>query len=204
MSSIPLVLASSSPRRRDVLARLGLAFDVRPVPDGVESAWDGVRPPEAFVRETAVAKAEAVAAERPDAVVVGADTVVVLSGEVLEKPVDAADARRMLGRMAGRDHLVHTGLAVVAPDGRAAGVETTTVTFRPLSDDEIARYVETGEPLDKAGAYGIQGLGAALVKRVQGGYYNVMGLPVARLLALLRDAGYAYVFPGEIRRVGDG
>lgn len=201
MNVVSLVLASASPRRRDVLTRLGLDFEVSPAPDDAEPAWDGTHPPEAFVRQTAVAKAGAVAAERPDALVVGADTIVVLSGEVLEKPVDAADARRMLGRMAGRDHLVHTGLAVVAPDGRAAGVESTSVTFRPLSDDEIVRYVETGEPLDKAGAYGIQGLGAALVKRVQGCYYNVTGMPIARLLALLRDAGYAYVFPGEIRRI---
>lgn len=197
--SRPLVLASTSPRRRDVLSRLGLAFEVVGPPEDAEPSWDGVAPPEAYAREAAAAKAGAVAGERPEAVVVGADTVVVISDELLGKPSDPAAARRMLARLAGRDHVVHTGIAIVGPGGRAAGVESTTVTFRPVTDDEIERYVETGEPLDKAGAYGIQGLGAALVKGVRGCYFNVMGFPVARFQALLRDAGYEYRIPGEIR-----
>jgi len=199
----PLVLASSSPRRRDVLGRLGLAFEVVGPPEDAEPPWDGVELPEAFAREAAAAKARAVAGERPEAVVVGADTVVVISGELLGKPSDPAAARRMLARLSGRDHVVHTGVAIVGPGGHAAGVESTTVTFRSVTDDEIERYVGTGEPLDKAGAYGIQGLGAALVQGVRGCYFNVMGFPVARFQALLREAGYEYRIPGEIRTTRD-
>ena len=194
----PLVLASGSPRRRGILEQLGLAFEVAPAPDGVESPWGGSEPPTAFAERMAREKGAAVAARRDAAIVVAADTVVELGGEVLEKPRDAADARRILTRLAGREHLVHTGITALHGSRSASGVETTRVRFRPLDEDAIAAYVATGEPLDKAGAYGIQGYGAALVESVGGCYFNVMGLPVSRLLGLLESIGWRYVFPGRL------
>jgi septum formation protein len=197
-----LVLASGSPRRRHVLEQLGLAFTVAPPPEGVERGWDGAEAPEAFARELALAKGRAARARDGDALVVSADTIVVLDGEVLGKPAGPAGARAMLGRLAGREHVVHTGLALLSPGGDASGVESTAVLIRPLAPPEIDAYVATGEPLDKAGAYGIQGLGAALVESVRGCYFNVMGFPVARFLSLLEQLGYRYAWPGEIRRIG--
>ena len=196
-----LVLASGSPRRRQILAQLGLAFEALAAPDGVETPWDRSEEPTSFAVRLARRKAAAVSEVRPDALVVAADTVVVLEGEVLEKPDDEADARRMLARLAGREHIVHTGAAVEAPGAGgersvAVGLESTRVRFRPLGADEIDRYVATGEPLDKAGAYGIQGYGAALVESVGGCYFNVMGFPVVRVLALLAETGWRYEFPG--------
>jgi septum formation protein len=198
----PLVLASGSPRRRHVLEQLGLGFEVVPPPDGVESPWGGDEPPVPFAERLARAKAAAVSANRPDAIVLAADTIVVLDGSVLEKPRDEPDARAMLFRLAGREHVVYTAAAIEAPgEGRrtaALGVESTAVRFRPLGVEQIAAYVATGEPLDKAGAYGIQGYGAALVESVRGCYFNVMGLPVVRVLALLEQIGWSYEFPGRL------
>lgn len=195
-----LVLASTSPRRRAVLEQLGLSFDVVAPPAEAERCWDGREPPDTFALEIARAKARAVASRRPGALVVAADTIVVLDGDVLGKPADPDEARRMLARLGGREHVVHTGIAIITPEGaEGAGVEATAVAIRALSVAEIDAYVVTGEPLDKAGAYGIQGLGAALVERVRGCYFNVMGLPVTRLLALLRELRYPYSWPGSIR-----
>ncbi|CAN5784117.1 Maf family protein [soil metagenome] len=201
-----LVLASGSPRRRQVLEQLGLAFEVAPPPEGVETAWGGNEVPVAFAERHARAKAASVSGGRPDAIVLAAETIVVLDGSVLEKPRDEADARAMLLRLAGREHVVHTAVVVEAPGGheeRAVvfGVESTGVRFRPLGVEEIAAYVATGEPLDKAGAYGIQGYGAALVESVRGCYFNVMGLPVTRLLTLLERLGWRFEFPGRLARV---
>ena len=197
-----LVLASGSPRRRHSLEQLGLDFEVVPPPDGVESPWGGDEPPVPFAERLARAKASAVARNRPEAIVLAADTIVVLDGSVLEKPRDESDARAMLFRLAGREHVVYTAAAIEAPrEGvRTAvlGVERTGVRFRPLSVEEISAYVATGEPLDKAGAYGIQGYGAALVESVRGCYFNVMGLPVIRVLALLDQIGWVYEFPGRL------
>ncbi len=198
----PLVLASSSPRRRELLERLGLAFEIAQPPEGLEPPWDGTVPPLDFAADLARRKASAVSGEHPDAIVLGADTIVVLDGAVLGKPRDQHDARAMLFRLAGREHLVHTAVAIDAPAGAgratASGIETTTVRFRPLEVDEIAAYVATAEPLDKAGAYGIQGYGAALVQSVRGCFFNVMGLPVTRVLALLDGLGWRYEFPGRL------
>ena len=200
-----LVLASGSPRRRQVMGQLGLSFETVAPPAGLEPAWDGVEAPVAFAERLARMKAAAIGSLRPDAIVVAADTVVVLDEEVLEKPRDAAHAREMLTRLAGREHVVHTGAVVEAPvpgrgarDGRSAlsGVESTGVRFRTLTPAAIDAYVSTGEPLDKAGAYGIQGYGAALVESVRGCYFNVMGFPVTRILALLAGLGWRYEFPG--------
>jgi septum formation protein len=199
----PLVLASSSPRRKQILETIGFQFEVVAAPPGVERPWRPGQDPVAFAEHTACAKRDQVAATRPDALVIAADTVVILEGVVLEKPVDADDARAMLARLAGRDHAVCTGVALVTPSGESvSGVEMTQVEFRDLDGEEIADYVATGEPLDKAGAYGIQGFGAALVRQVNGCYFNVMGLPVARLLDLLEEVGWEYRAPGLLRPVG--
>lgn len=188
----PLVLASGSPRRAELLRIAGIPFDVAPAP-GAEQAHAGVAAalrsdPVRYAVAMAVAKATAGATAAPGRLVLGADTVVVLDGDLLEKPADAAEARRMLARLAGREHVVVTGLALV---GGARGVwtghESTGVEFLPLDAGTIARYVDTGEPLDKAGAYGIQGYGALMVRRVAGCYFNVMGLPLARLGQALRE-----------------
>lgn len=183
---VPLVLASRSPRRRALLERLGLAFDVRPSPD--DERWPEGEAPGTAVERLALEKAEAVAHAAPEALTLGADTVVVLEGTVLGKPADPEEARRMLRRLSGATHTVYTGLALVHPASgrRVTAHETTAVTFAPLTEDEIARYVATGAPLDKAGAYGIQDdAGALFVTRIEGDYYNVVGLPLHRLYRLL-------------------
>lgn len=186
-----LVLASGSARRRDILARLGLEFDVR-VADVDESTAPGEDPAEAAVR-LAVAKAHGVPAG-PDELLLAADTLVVVDGAILGKPSGPADAERMIARLSGREHTVHTGLALRAGDRTETAVEGTRVWFRSLDGPERAEYVATREPLDKAGAYGIQGFGAAIVERIEGDYFNVMGLPVQRFLQLLRRHGWRYAF----------
>lgn len=195
MSAPPLVLASASPRRRELLERLGLAFEV--VPASVDERALAGEAPAAHVERLAVEKARAVAAARPEAVVVGGDTVVVLDGEILTKPGDAAEATRMLLRLQGREHRVETGLAVVAPGDRShSAVVGADVVFRPFDRDTAAAYVATGEPLDKAGAYGIQGYGSVLVESISGDYFAVVGLPLARLVMLLDLLGLRYDFRG--------
>jgi septum formation protein len=179
-----LVLASASPRRRELLANAGLAFDVEPV-DLDEGRAPG-EAPHAYVERLAREKAEAVARRRPGAIVLGADTAVVLGDDVLGKPVDAADASRMLQLLSGRSHEVMTGVAVVSNGRTASRVARTVVWFADLTGEQIAAYVATGEPADKAGAYAIQGGAAAFVTRTEGSYSNVVGLPmdvVADLLA---------------------
>ncbi len=184
-----LVLASGSPRRREVLAALGLEFDVRR-PDMEEIVLEGELP-EATVCRLAREKAASVDAERGE-LVLAADTVVVLEGELLGKPTDAQDAAGMLMRLAGRTHDVFTGLALRSGTGCVSAAARTEVSFRQFDRSECEAYVATGEPLDKAGAYGIQGLGAALVDRIDGDFHNVMGLPVPTFLELLVAAGYRY------------
>ncbi len=186
-TAAPLVLASASPRRQVLLRQLGLAFDV--VPAGIdETAPPGIEP-SALVEHLAAEKAIAVAKTRPHRLVLGADTIVVLRGEVLGKPADADEARAMLRRLSGETHTVFTGLALVhlASSRRIVAHEETDVFVAELSDDEIAAYVATGSPLDKAGAYGIQDdYGAAFIRRIEGDYYTVVGLPLHRLYYLLR------------------
>ena len=194
-----LVLASGSPRRRDILAALGLAFDVCP-PDVDETLHPG-EDAAAAARRLAELKATAVEAE-PGDLVLAADTIVVLDGELLGKPTGPGDAAAMLGRLAGRSHDVITGLALRLGAETRSAAALTTVTFRSLDRAEIAAYVATREPLDKAGAYGIQGFGSALVERIEGDFFNVMGLPVPALLSLLHDTGFRYLY-GEIVPLGD-
>lgn len=182
----PLVLASTSPRRRWLLEKLGRAFDVM-VPDVVEIARTG-EAPDAFGQRMAEEKAADVAVRRADAWILAADTVVALDGEALGKPADAADATRMLRALAGRAHIVFTGVALLMPGGDSAErvVMATPVVFRALSDAEIRAYLATGEPFDRAGAYAIQGEGAHLIDRVEGSYTNVIGLPLPEVAGWLR------------------
>lgn len=177
---LPVVLASASPRRKELLQRSGLSLLVV-VPDVDETAHDG-EAPAAMAERLALAKAASVAATSPGVVVVAADTVVVLDGAVLGKPRDAAEAASMLGALSGKAHEVVTGYAVAGQHGVTSGTVRTGVTFRPLDASQIAGYVATGEPLDKAGAYGIQGIGAMLVRSIQGSYTNVVGLPLVEVL----------------------
>lgn len=178
-----------------VLAALGLDFDVRP-PDLPEELRVG-ESAESAARRLAEEKAEAVDAEETE-LVLAADTIVALDGRLLGKPADAPEAAEMLAALAGRPHTVVTGIALRHADGRWSSVARTDVVFRPLERAEIESYVATGEPLDKAGAYGIQGYGAALVERIEGDFYNVMGLPIPALLELLATAGARYEYGGGI------
>jgi septum formation protein len=182
-----IVLASGSPRRRELLAAAGLSVEVDPA-DADESVHAG-ETPAAYVERVAIAKAMIGARRHPDAAVLGGDTTVVVDGHIFGKPRDDSDARRMLERLSGRPHEVLTGVALAWRGAMRARVESTTVWFRPLSADEIAWYVASGEPRDRAGAYAIQGLASRFIPRIDGSYTNVVGLPVTAVLALLADAG---------------
>ena len=180
-----IILASKSPRRQELIGSITPEFKV------IVSDVDEVLPagivPEEVPAYLAGIKAQAVAVKYPHDVVIGADTVVILDGEVLGKPRDAADAERMLTALSGRTHSVITGCAVIANGRKRSFSEVTSVEFYPLSEKEIADYIATGEPFDKAGAYGIQGRGSVLVRRIEGDFFNVVGLPVARLKRELDD-----------------
>jgi septum formation protein len=198
-----LVLASASPRRAELLRQVGLTFAVWPsdaedetrgvVPGGPSAGGPGwtLEDVRAHVRQAALEKARLVAGVRPEAVVVAADTMVVVDGVVLGKPATAGDAEAMLRRLSGRVHHVATGVALVWASRAVtlADEVTTLVQFRRVSDEEIHRYVATGEPMDKAGAYGIQGRAALFVERVDGDYFAVVGLPLARLARMLDAVG---------------
>jgi septum formation protein len=185
----PIVLASASPRREALLALAGLPCAVRPAPQEAEPPAPDGGDPAQQVEAAALAKAESVAAERPGSLVLGADTMVVVGECVLGKPSSPADAAEMLRALSGRSHQVYTGLALVRGKVRRVAHEITEVKMRSLDDDEIAAYVATGEPRDKAGGYGIQGKGALLVAGINGDYYNVVGLPLARLCEMLKEFG---------------
>lgn len=192
-----VVLASQSPRRRELLALVGIPHDVLPA-DIDESVLDGELPIPHCER-LARTKAATLAVNHPDAVVIGADTIVVVDGDILGKPRDVIEAEGMLRRLSGRTHTVFTAVAVSLAGETRSDVVEVAVTFRALSDDTIRAYVGTGEPMDKAGAYGIQGYGATIVERVDGDYFAVMGLPLGRLTELLRDLGLSYRF-GPVTR----
>ncbi|HWV58515.1 MAG TPA: nucleoside triphosphate pyrophosphatase [Longimicrobiales bacterium] len=191
----PLVLASRSPRRVELLRMLGLTFET--IPSNVD---ESVRPGEtakAHVERLAREKASSVARRRPDALVIGSDTVVVLDEEVLGQPRDEEEAVDMLLRLAGREHRVETGVAVAAPGGDIrSAVETVRVRFRAFDRRTATEYVATGEPLDKAGAYGIQGYGSTIVESIEGDFFAVMGLPIVRMMELFRSLGWRYDFRG--------
>jgi septum formation protein len=185
-----VVLASASPRRRELLRLVGIEHTV--IPPDIDEAHPPGEAPAVYAERLAREKAGAI--DRDDVVVIGSDTIVVVDGDVLGKPSDPEQAVAMLRRLSGRAHVVMTGVAVAWRGRMSSGVEEVSVTFRALSDDEIRRYVETGEPMDKAGAYGIQGFGATIVDRVDGDYFAVMGLPLNRLVRLCRALGLGYDF----------
>jgi len=185
-----VVLASGSPRRRDLLTLVGIAHEVMPA-NIDESYLAGETPPQHAER---LAREKAAAIDVPDAVIIGSDTIVVVDGDVLGKPRNREHAVQMLRRLSGRSHIVMTGVAARWRSRTLSGLEEVGVSFRSLSDDEIGRYIDTGEPMDKAGAYGIQGFGATIVERVDGDYFAVMGLAVNRLVGLLRSLGLRYDF----------
>ena len=187
-----VILASASPRRRDLLTMIGIAHEV--IPADVDETYRAGEVPREHAERLAREKASALAARAPEAVIIAADTIVVVDGDVLGKPQDADEAVRMLRRLAGRAHTVFTAVAVARGAKMLSGVEEVGVTFRPLDDATIRSYVATREPMDKAGAYGIQGYGAAIVERIDGDYFAVMGLAIGRMLALLRELGFRYDF----------
>lgn len=192
-----LILASGSPRRRQLLEQIGIDnFSIR-VSDVDETIAPGTDPG-AAVELLSRRKAEAVAAQSgPDALVLAADTVVALGEDILGKPQDEDEAFSMLCALSGTTHRVYTGITLMGSSFSRTEHEVTSVTFRPLEEEEMRRYIATGEPMDKAGAYGIQGYGALLVSRLEGDYFNVMGLPLCRLGQLLQDAGVALMPPGK-------
>ncbi|MGW8282897.1 MAG: Maf family protein [Gemmatimonadota bacterium] len=191
--TLRLVLASASPRRATLLEQLSIPYVVR-APDIPETLVPGELPAVA-ARRLAAVKADSIALE-PGEVAVAADTIVALGSEPLGKPADATEAVEMLLRLSGRNHCVYTGLALRSGGRTISGVERTMVRFRRLARSECEKYVATGESLDKAGAYGIQGHGAALVDRIEGDFYNVVGLPLQLLLSLLGQYGIRYAFTG--------
>jgi septum formation protein len=187
-----VILASSSPRRHELLQLVGIPHQVRAA-DVDESYREGEKPHE-YAERLAASKARAVAESDSDAIVIGADTIVVADDEIMGKPRDRTDASRMLAILQGRSHTVITAVAVSCDGRLESDVEHVEVTFRPLDSDEIAAYIDTGEPMDKAGAYGIQGYGATIVRRIDGDYFAVMGLSLALCVELLEKVGVRYTF----------
>jgi septum formation protein len=182
----PIILASASPRRAELLRAAGIPFRVEI--SNVEEARDPDEAPRAYAERLALDKARAVAQRFPGEPVLAADTIVIVDDAVLEKPADAADAARMLRQLSGRTHEVTTGVCVIASGNESVHSDTTRVVFRKLTEKDIAAYVATGEPMDKAGAYAIQGGAAGFVEKIEGDYDNVVGLPVALVKMMLRAA----------------
>ena len=180
-----LILASASPRRRELLTQVGLEFDV--VPAHIDETRRAGENPADYVQRLALEKAQAVHALHPESLVLGADTTVEIDGHALEKPADRADAERMLRALSSRTHHVHTGIALLSTHGQRAHLETTSVTFNTIDDVELAHYLNSGECFDKAGAYGIQGYAARWIPRIDGDYFNVVGLPLAAVVRLLHS-----------------
>lgn len=184
-----LILASASPRRAELLRNAGIAFEVDAA-DLHEERLAGEKPL-GYAQRLALDKARTVLTRYPDAVVLGADTVVVVDEHLLEKPRDSEDAKRMLRLLSGRAHQVVTGVSLLSASLERTEAEITQVVFNPMSEQEIADYVVTGEPMDKAGAYGIQGMASRWVGRIEGDYFNVVGLPVARVYRMLKESSQA-------------
>lgn len=203
-----MILASESPRRRELLSAVGVPFRV--VPAGVDEIPRPGESPSRFVRRAALDKGKAVSARLPSSFVLSADTIVVADGRILGKPRDRAEARRMLSRLAGREHKVYTAVCLLCRERgfRDLGTEVTRVRFRPLTAAEVAAYARTGECDDKAGAYAAQGAGMLLIDRVAGSFSNVVGFPMTRVVAMLararliraaRSGSAFYAVPGEAR-----
>lgn len=182
-----IILASASPRRQELLRQVGVSFRV--VPSGIDETVTTPMTPAHLVEHLALSKARDVASRHPQALVVGADTIVVVDQLVLGKPKSREDAIAMIERLSGRDHVVMTGIALIQGDREEFAHEQTTVTFRALTRGEVERYVDSGEPMDKAGAYAIQGLGSTIVTGIHGDYFNVVGLPLCRTVQMLAHFG---------------
>jgi septum formation protein len=195
---LEIVLASSSPRRAQLLAMLDLRFEIEPA--AIDERYVAGEAAAVHAERLAREKAEAIAGGRRHALVIGSDTVVVLDGDVLGKPRDGDDAVHMLLRLQGREHTVATGIAIAHAGETRSDVEQVRVRFRAFDEAHARAYVDTGEPMDKAGAYGIQGYGAALVERIEGDYFAVMGLPIAGMIRLLEGLGFQYDFRGLVSR----
>ncbi|WP_147532502.1 Maf family protein [Bacillus marasmi] len=183
-----LILASSSPRRKELLETLHLTFDISSS-EADESYVPGTAPKD-IVMELAIRKASDVAQRNPESFVIGADTIVVAGNQVLGKPKDEAEAMEMLTMLSGKTHSVYTGVAIVNGETQVQFYEKTDVTFWELTEFEINAYIKSGEPFDKAGAYGIQGFGSMLVKQISGDYFSVVGLPVSRTVRELQKLGF--------------
>jgi septum formation protein len=196
MSSCKVVLASSSPRRRELLNLIGIAHEVRPA--NLDESMRPRETPRRHAERLARDKASAVAMRDPDLITIAADTIVVINRKVLGKPADKEEAARMLAMLSGKEHTVISAVAVSRGKKLRSAIEEVKVKFRRLREEEIDAYIATGEPMDKAGAYGIQGFGATIVERVEGDYFAVMGLPLVRLIGLMRDVGVVYQF-GSLR-----
>jgi septum formation protein len=191
---VPVVLASQSPRRRQLLTLIGIDHEVKPA--NIDETYLAGEEPRSHALRLARGKVQAIAT--PGQLTIGSDTIVVVDGDVLGKPANAEEAARMLRRLSGRSHIVITAVAVSWRRKVVSDAEEVSVTFRDLTDDDIRAYIATGEPMDKAGAYGIQGFGATIVERVDGDYFAVMGLPLNRLTRLLEPLGLVYSF-GPVR-----
>ncbi len=189
-----LILASQSPRRLELLRQITDQFEV--VPSSVEEKLDYGLRPEENARLLARAKAEDVAKNYPGCWVIGADTLVALHQEILCKPVDVADAQRMLSRLSGKEHRVMTGVCVVGPKKTLDKAVTSSVRFKSLTPEEISSYIETGEPMDKAGAYAIQGKGSFMIRGYSGSHSNIIGLPMDELKMLLKKTGFPMAYEG--------
>jgi septum formation protein len=192
MISPRVILASASPRRRELLDLVGIAHDVQPA--DIDETYREGEEAAAHAERLAREKGETIAALHPQAIVIAADTIVLVDGLVLGKPRDEADAARMLSMLSGQSHVVLTAVAVSYRGRMRSGVESVRVTFRTLDSERIGAYIATAEPMDKAGAYGIQGFGATLVERIDGDYFAVMGLALARMVDLLQEIGVRYEF----------
>lgn len=186
-----MILASASPRRRELLTQAGFSFEVK-VSDADEIITE--KEPDKIVKELALVKACAVAASETEALIIGADTIVTVDGKILGKPRDAEEAFSMLSMLQGRTHQVYTGVALITKEEELQKShvfsEKTDVHMYPMTEQEIREYIATGEPLDKAGAYGIQGRAAVYIRKIEGDYNNVVGLPISRLYQELKSSGY--------------
>lgn len=183
-----VVLASASPRRKELLSLIFDDYRVLPSRFDEDEVPDEL-PPADHVQHSALMKARDVAAANPHSLVIGADTIVVVDSRILGKPKDTTEAAEMLNMLGGRTHQVYSGIALIRNGVEKTAFESTDVTFRPLSPELIARYIATGEPMDKAGAYAIQGKGSVLIEGIKGCYFNVVGLPIYRLSRMLEDTG---------------
>ncbi|UTR11240.1 Maf family protein [Evansella sp. LMS18] len=181
----PFILASQSPRRKQLLEQVQIPFSVQK--SNVDEKMNMEDTPEDIVKTLASQKAEDVFSSAPDSVVLGADTIVVYDGQILGKPADEVEARKTLRMLSGKTHVVYTGVAIVSEEKSLSFCVKTEVEFYELTDEEISAYIESGDPFDKAGSYGIQGIGATLVKRISGDYFAVVGLPVAKVVRALKD-----------------